>query len=141
MEHSSDLARLRHIGWRDPALPDDPRRLARVVAQHRAGYELHDGSSAFNAQPAGPFLKRDGIFSTLAGGFGSDALAIVFAGRGSDGIAGAQAVYDAGGRVWVETVAVEQEAGHIVTGIREERVADFAGDVRALAQKLVEEFP
>ncbi|URL58838.1 ribosome small subunit-dependent GTPase A [Luteibacter flocculans] len=58
MEHFSDLARLRHIGWRDPALPDDPRRLARVVAQHRAGYELHDGSSAFNAQPAGPFLKR-----------------------------------------------------------------------------------
>ena len=95
-----------------------------------------DGSALASAGPS-----IDGIFSTLAGGFGSDALAIVFAGRGSDGIAGAQAVYDAGGRVWVETVAVEQEAGHIVTGIREERVADFAGDVRALAQKLVEEFP
>lgn len=58
MTDSSDLARLRHIGWRDPALPDDPRRLARVVAQHRAGYEVHDGSVAFNAQPAGHFLKR-----------------------------------------------------------------------------------
>lgn len=58
MTDSPDLARLRHIGWRDAALPDDPRRLARVVAQHRAGYEVHDGSTAFNAQPAGPFLKR-----------------------------------------------------------------------------------
>lgn len=58
MSDPSDLTRLRHIGWREPALPDDPRRLARVVAQHRAGYEVHDGSVAFNAQPAGPFLKR-----------------------------------------------------------------------------------
>ncbi|MDR6937271.1 MULTISPECIES: ribosome small subunit-dependent GTPase A [unclassified Luteibacter] len=58
MTDTPDLARLRRIGWRDPALPDDPRRLARVVAQHRAGYEVHDGSVAFNAQPAGVFLKR-----------------------------------------------------------------------------------
>ena len=83
----------------------------------------------------------DGIFSTLAGGFGTDALAIVFAGRGNDAVAGSQAVYDAGGRVWVETVAPEAEAGHMVAGIREERVAGFAGDVHALAQKLIEEFP
>lgn len=95
-----------------------------------------DGSAMASTGPS-----IDGILSTLAGGFGADALAIVFAGHGSDGIAGAQAVYDAGGRVWVETVAVEHEAGHIVTGIREERVADFAGDAHALAQKLVEEFP
>ncbi|QWT19903.1 ribosome small subunit-dependent GTPase A [Bacillus sp. NP157] len=58
MTDPSDLARLRHIGWREDALPDDPRRLARVVAQHRAGYEVHDGNGAFNAQPAGVFLKR-----------------------------------------------------------------------------------
>ncbi|QDE41147.1 ribosome small subunit-dependent GTPase A [Luteibacter pinisoli] len=58
MTDPSDLARLRHIGWRDDTLPDDPRRLARVVAQHRAGYEVHDGNEPFNAQPAGPFLKR-----------------------------------------------------------------------------------
>lgn len=88
-----------------------------------------------------PGPSIDGIFSTLAGGFGSDALAIVFAGRGNDSVAGAQAVYDAGGRVWVETVAPEVEAGHMVAGIREERVAGFAGDVHALAQKLIEEFP
>src|SRR6185312_13718083 len=32
--------------------------IARVVAQHRAGYELHDGAETFNAQPAPRFLKR-----------------------------------------------------------------------------------
>lgn len=88
---------------------------------------------------AGPSI--DGILSTLAGGFGSDALAIVFAGHGNDAVAGAQAVYDAGGRVWVESVPVEDEGGHMVAGIREERVAGYAGDVAALAQKLIEEFP
>ncbi|MDQ7997070.1 MAG: chemotaxis protein CheB [Luteibacter sp.] len=88
---------------------------------------------------AGPSI--DGVLSTLAGGFGGDALAIVFAGRGNDAVAGAQAVYDAGGRVWVESVPVEEAHGHMVAGIREERVAAYAGDVAALAQKLIEEFP
>jgi two-component system chemotaxis response regulator CheB/chemosensory pili system protein ChpB (putative protein-glutamate methylesterase) len=95
-----------------------------------------DGS---HSNAAGPSI--DGVLSTLAGGFGSDALAIVFAGRGNDAVAGAQALYDAGGRVWVETVPPELEAGHMVAGIREERVADYAGEVRALVQKLIEEFP
>ncbi|WP_413625748.1 chemotaxis protein CheB [Luteibacter sp. Lutesp34] len=95
-----------------------------------------DGSSA---NIGGPSI--DGVLSTLAGGFGADALAIVFAGRGNDAVAGAQAVYDAGGRVWVETVPPETEAGHMVAGIREERVADYAGDASALARKLIEEFP
>jgi ribosome biogenesis GTPase len=47
------------IGWRDapPALGEG-RMLARVSAQHRAGYELHDGAREFNAQPAPHFLKR-----------------------------------------------------------------------------------
>lgn len=98
---------------------------------------VRDDGSAANSR--GPSI--DGIFSTVAGGFGTDALAIVFAGRGNDAVAGSQAVYDAGGRVWVETVPPESEAGHMVAGIREERVAGFAGDVRALAQKLIEEFP
>jgi ribosome biogenesis GTPase len=63
MQISADLARrLARIGWRDRALPDDaPASLAiaRVVAQHRAGYQLHDGDTLFNAQPAARFLKRD----------------------------------------------------------------------------------
>ncbi|MDQ2971521.1 MAG: GTPase RsgA, partial [Pseudomonadota bacterium] len=50
---------LTSIGWRGapPALADG-QRLARVTAQHRAGYEVHDGTRGFNAQPAASFLKR-----------------------------------------------------------------------------------
>lgn len=112
-------------------------RGAHVQIRRDGGVTVRDDGSAFNA--AGPSI--DGIFSTLAGGFGADALAIVFAGRGNDAVAGAQAVYDGGGRVWVQAVPPEDERGHMVTGIREERVAGYAGDVAALARKLNEEFP
>lgn len=47
------------IGWRGALPPLAAERcLARVSAQHRAGYELHDGAREFNAQPAPHFLKR-----------------------------------------------------------------------------------
>jgi ribosome biogenesis GTPase len=52
------IERLRRIGWRGEHLPTGGLRLARVAAQHRAGYELHDGVESFGAQPAGHFLKR-----------------------------------------------------------------------------------
>ena len=55
MSSDSALSRLRHIGWRG-ALPS--ASVARVVAQHRAGYEVHDGSAVSAVQPAGHFLKR-----------------------------------------------------------------------------------
>jgi ribosome biogenesis GTPase / thiamine phosphate phosphatase len=58
MTDFESIERLRRIGWRGETLPTDGRRLARVVAQHRAGYELHDGENLFGAQPAGHFLKR-----------------------------------------------------------------------------------
>ena len=47
------------FGW-SGSLPELPcgHALARVSAQHRAGYEVHDGARAFNAQPAPRFLKR-----------------------------------------------------------------------------------
>lgn len=53
-------AHLAQIGWRGPAatLPSPPGRLARVIAQHRAGYVLHDGEVTFAAQPAARFLRR-----------------------------------------------------------------------------------
>ena len=57
MSDAATIDRLRHIGWRG-ALPPGGKRVARVVAQHRAGYELHDGEALFGAQPAGHFLKR-----------------------------------------------------------------------------------
>jgi ribosome biogenesis GTPase len=58
MSEAQTIERLRRVGWRGDALPDGERRLARVVAQHRAGYELDDGQTLFGAQPAGYFLKR-----------------------------------------------------------------------------------
>ncbi|MFC5743125.1 ribosome small subunit-dependent GTPase A [Dyella tabacisoli] len=58
MTDAETIERLRRIGWRGDSLPTDGLRLARVVAQHRAGYELHDGEALFGAQPAGHFLKR-----------------------------------------------------------------------------------
>jgi ribosome biogenesis GTPase len=58
MSDAESIERLRRIGWRGDALPGAGLRLARVVAQHRAGYELHDGETLFGAQPDGRFLKR-----------------------------------------------------------------------------------
>jgi ribosome biogenesis GTPase len=58
MTQAEIIERLRRVGWRGDALPEGDLRLARVVAQHRAGYEVHDGASLFGAQPAGHFLKR-----------------------------------------------------------------------------------
>lgn len=58
MSEATLIERLRRIGWRGKSLPAGGWRLARVVAQHRAGYELHDGEHLFSAQPAGHFLKR-----------------------------------------------------------------------------------
>ena len=53
--------RLQAIGWQANTaaivVPHD-RRLARVIAQHRNGYRLHDGVSEFGAQPAPRFLRR-----------------------------------------------------------------------------------
>jgi len=58
MSDAETTERLRRIGWRGQARPTAGRELARVVAQHRTGYELHDGERSFGAQPAGQFLKR-----------------------------------------------------------------------------------
>lgn len=60
MPSTAEFARLNAIGWRDDAA-DVPagKRLARVIAQHRNGYRVHDGSTEFAAQPAPRFLRRD----------------------------------------------------------------------------------
>lgn len=51
---------LQRIGWRGELPPTaDLFRVARVSAQHRAGYEVDDGECTFNAQPAPKFLKRN----------------------------------------------------------------------------------
>lgn len=45
---------MRDIGWQGD-LPARP--IARVVTQHRSGYEIHDGQTVLSAQPTGLFLK------------------------------------------------------------------------------------
>src|ERR1700759_1673330 len=57
--------RLRSIGWRPIAIPASDEadafgtpRMARVIAQHRNGYRVHDGITEFAAQPAPRFLRR-----------------------------------------------------------------------------------
>ena len=46
---------LRRIGWRGDTLPEG--RVMRVVAQHRGGYEAHDGETQIAVQPDSRFLK------------------------------------------------------------------------------------
>ena len=61
MSSNDDSSRLRAIGWRAPAAPlalGQGQRIARVIAQHRNGYRLHDGTEEFAAQPAPRFLRR-----------------------------------------------------------------------------------
>lgn len=62
MDSKDDHARhLRAIGWRAPPTPlalQPGQRPARVIAQHRNGYRLHDGEAEFPAQPAPHFLRR-----------------------------------------------------------------------------------
>jgi len=66
MLKAADFAALKTIGWRDQdaallpqPFPDDAQ-LARVVAQHRAGYEVHDGNAVRNAHIP-PSLCRPGV--------------------------------------------------------------------------------
>lgn len=58
--HESE-AGLAALGW-SPAEPwpelSAGQRLARVAAQHRAGYLVHDGVTSFPVQPAPTFLRR-----------------------------------------------------------------------------------
>jgi ribosome biogenesis GTPase len=60
-EPGDHARRLQAIGWRAPAVPlevPQGRQLARVIAQHRNGYRIHDGEAEFVAQPAPRFLRR-----------------------------------------------------------------------------------
>ena len=82
----------------------------------------------------------DATLSMAANGFGRDAVAIVFAGRGNDAIAGSQAIHDRGGQVWVESSSGEHFAD-MVSGIFAERLVSFSGTPSELAAHLIEVFP
>jgi two-component system chemotaxis response regulator CheB/chemosensory pili system protein ChpB (putative protein-glutamate methylesterase) len=82
----------------------------------------------------------DASFTLAANGFGRDALAIVFAGRSTDAVAGAQAIHDRGGQVWVESSSGEHFAD-MVSGIYAERLVSFSGTPQELAAHLIEVYP
>ncbi len=81
----------------------------------------------------------DSSFTMAANVFGRDALAIVFAGQATDAVAGAQAIHDRGGQVWVESSANDHYAD-MVHGVLAERLASFSGSPQELAVRLVEDF-
>lgn len=81
----------------------------------------------------------DSSFTMAANVFGRDALAIVFAGNATDSVAGAQAIHDRGGQVWVESSANDHYAD-MVHGVLAERLASFSGSPQELAVRLVEDF-
>lgn len=101
-----------------------------------------DGSIDLQANDAeaAPEPSIDASLTMAANAFGRDALAIVFAGRGNDAVAGAQAIHDRGGRVWVESSSGEHFAD-MVSGIFAERLVSFSGTPPELAAHLLEVFP
>ncbi|MEW9624045.1 chemotaxis protein CheB [Rhodanobacter geophilus] len=82
----------------------------------------------------------DASFTMAANVFGRDALGIVFAGRSTDAVAGAQAIHDRGGQVWVETSDGEHFAD-MVSGIFAERLVSYSGTLHELAAHLIEVYP
>lgn len=103
---------------------------------------LRDGSVELlaNANDASEDPSIDASLTMAANAFGRDALAIVFAGRGNDAVAGAQAIHDRGGQVWVESSSGEHFAD-MVSGIFAERLVSFSGTPPELAAHLIEVFP
>ena len=93
-----------------------------------------------NGADASPDPSIDASLTMAANAFGRDALAIVFAGRGNDAVAGAQAIHDRGGQVWVESSSGEHFAD-MVSGIFAERLVSFSGTSPELAAHLIEVFP
>lgn len=111
-----------------------------LVPANRQVRLLRDGRIECEAVDVASFQNPsiDSAFTTAANVFGRDAVAIVFAGPGTDAVAGAQAVHDRGGRVWVERASGDHYAD-MVHGVEAERLASFTGTPFELAARLIEE--
>lgn len=81
----------------------------------------------------------DVSFTRAAGAFGRDVVAVVFAGRSTDAVAGCQAVHDRGGQVWIEAAGASH-AADMVSGVLAERLSHHAGTPQELAARLAEHF-
>ncbi|HET6433257.1 chemotaxis protein CheB [Dyella sp.] len=120
--------------------PARPGELLVVPPEHHVRV-LRDGTVELKASQDVPASSPsiDASFTAVANIFGIDALAILFAGRANDAMAGCQAVHDRGGRVWVEDAPGEHFAD-MVSGVMAERLADFSGTAAELAARLIEEY-
>ncbi|MBE1160565.1 chemotaxis protein CheB [Dyella acidiphila] len=113
-----------------------------VVPRGQQVRVLRDGRVELSAANDGDNEQApsiDSSFTMAANVFGRDALAIVFAGKATDAVAGAQAIHDRGGQVWVES-SVSDHYSDMVHGVLAERLASFSGSPQELAVRLVEDF-
>ncbi|MEW9573725.1 chemotaxis protein CheB [Rhodanobacter sp. Si-c] len=128
-----------------------PVRLAAHGSRARSGEVLlvptegqvqlrRDGSVEVRNTDSAQEPSIDASFTMAANVFGRDALGIVFAGRSTDAVAGAQAIYDRGGQVWVEAAEGEHFAD-MVSGIFAERLVSYSGTLHELAAHLIEVYP
>jgi chemosensory pili system protein ChpB (putative protein-glutamate methylesterase) len=99
-----------------------------------------DGHIELQASAAEGDSSIDASLTMAASVFGRDALALVFAGSGNAAVAGAQAIHDRGGKVWVESSSGDHFAD-MVSGIFAERLVSFSGTPPELAAHLIEVFP
>lgn len=113
-----------------------------VVPSDRQVTLRRDGSILLQPIEAGAAHAPsiDASFTQAADVFGSDVVAIVFAGRSTDAVAGCQAVYDRGGQVWVEASG-GTHASDMVSGVLAENLSHHAGTPRELAARLAENSP
>lgn len=113
-----------------------------VVPSDRQVTLRRDG--AIELQPieagAGHVPSIDVSLTQAAEAFGRDVIAIVFAGRSTDAVAGCQAVHDRGGQVWVEASG-GQHVSDMVSGVLAENLSHHAGTPRELAARLAEFIP
>ncbi|HTV85606.1 MAG TPA: chemotaxis protein CheB [Dyella sp.] len=103
---------------------------------------LRDGRvelSAANDEASEQTPSIDSSFTMAANVFGRDTVAIVFSGQATDAVAGAQAIHDRGGQVWVES-SINDHYADMVHGVLAERLASFSGSPQELAVRLVEDF-
>ncbi|MBD8872425.1 chemotaxis protein CheB [Rhodanobacter sp. DHB23] len=128
-----------------------PVRLARQGGRARAGEVLlvpaasqvqlrRDGSIELRTCDDAPEPSIDASFTMAANAFGRDALAIVFAGRSTDAVAGAQAIHDRNGQVWVESAEGGYSAD-MVGALFAERLVSYSGTLHELAAHLIEVYP
>ena len=129
-----------------------PVRLAAHGSRARSGEVLlvpadgqvqlrRDGSVELHSHDGAQEPSIDASFTMAANVFGRDALGIVFAGNSTDAVAGAQAIHDRGGQVWVESAADGEHYADMVSGIFAERLVSYSGTLHELAAHLIEVYP